>query len=150
MNPTLPATIVLVVGCLTTPLASASQDPLWRKALAVAGSNTNWLPGLIITRTEVLQKGKVAGVHEVWRRSTLGTNSEVITTTVKVLEDGKDVTAKEKLDAQDGPKKGKLGGHPFDVNLQDRLSLKRMDQTKNISGRDCVGYEFDLRNTNGV
>src|SRR5688572_28725536 len=152
MNPTLPATIVLVVGCLTTPLASASQDPLWRKALAVAGSNTNWLPGLIITRTEVLQKGKVEGVHEVWRRSTLGTNGEVVTTTVKVLEDGKDVTTKEKkeMDAKNGPQKEKLGGHPFDLNIQDYVSLKRTDQTRVISGRNCVGYEFDLRNTNGV
>jgi len=152
MNPTLPATIILALGSLATSLASALEDPLWRKALAVAGSNTNWRPGLTITHTEVLQKGKVEGVHEVWRRSTLGTNGEVVSTTVKVLEDGKDVTAteKKKLDAQDEPKKGKLGGHPFDVNLQDYVSLKRTDQTRVISGRDCVGYEFDLRNTNGV
>jgi hypothetical protein len=152
MNPTLPATIALALGCLTISLAAAPEDPLWRKALAVAGSNTNWRPGLIITRTEMLQKGKVEGVHEVWRRSTLGTNGEIVTTTVKVLEDGKDVTAKEKkeMDAKSGPKKEKLGGHPFDVNLQDDLALKRTDQTRIVSGRNCVGYEFELRNTNGV
>jgi hypothetical protein len=152
MKPTLPVAIILALGCLATSLAAAPEDMLWRKALAVAASNTNWLPGLIITRTEMLQKGKVAGVHEVWRRSNLGAKGEVVTTTVKVLEDGKDVTAKEKkeMDAKGGPKKEKLGGHPFDLNLQDHLSLKRTDQTRIVSGRNCVGYEFDLRNTNGV
>jgi hypothetical protein len=150
MNPTLPAALILALGCLTASAASALEDPLWGKAISVAGSNTNWVAGLVITRTEILQKGKVQSVHELWRRSRLGLNGEVVTATVKVLEDGKDVTAKEKKEFDAKEKKGKLGGHPFDVNLQDRVSLKRMDQGKIISGRDCVGYEFVLRNTNGV
>jgi hypothetical protein len=150
MNSMLPAALILALGCLTTCVASALEDSLWRKAISVAGSNTNWVAGLVITRTEILQKGKVESVHELWRRSSLGVNGEVVTATVKVLEDGKDITAKEKKEFDAKEKKGKLGGHPFDVNLQDRVSLKQTDQSKIISGRDCVGYEFVLRNTNGV
>src|SRR5688500_5916934 len=127
MNLTLATTLILAFGCVTASAASALDEPLWRKAISVASSTTNWVPGLIITRKEILQKGKVTDVHELWRRSSLGPNGEVVRTTVKVLEDGQDVTAKEKkeIDAKDQPNKGKLGGHPFDVNLQDRLSLKR-------------------------
>src|SRR5688500_14164612 len=110
MKPSLPAAMTLALGCLMASAASALEDPLWRKAISVAGSNTNWVAGLVITRTEILQKGKVESVHELWRRSSLGVNGEVVTTTVKVLEDGKDVTAKEKKEFDAKEKKGKLGG----------------------------------------
>ena len=37
--------------------ANATKDPLWSKALAVAAANADWVPGLVITRSEVLQRG---------------------------------------------------------------------------------------------
>jgi hypothetical protein len=76
--------------------ADTPKDLLWRKAVAVAASNVDWVPGLVITRSEVLHKGEVVGVHEMWQRSELGPGGEVVTDTVKVLEDGKDVTKREK------------------------------------------------------
>src|SRR5438105_3550646 len=39
--------------------AEAPTDPLWRKAVAVAAANVDWVPGLVITRSEVLHKGEV-------------------------------------------------------------------------------------------
>jgi hypothetical protein len=131
----------------------ATKDPLWSKAVAVAGANADWVPGLVISRSEVLRKGKVVGVHEMWQRSKLGPKSEVVTETVKILEDGKDVTKREekKNKAKSETKKtaSKGGGNPFDADVQDRLSLKVMDRSRTIAGRACVGYAFELRNTNG-
>jgi hypothetical protein len=44
--------------------ADATQDPLWHKAVTVAAANADWVPGLVITRSEVLHKGEVVGVHQ--------------------------------------------------------------------------------------
>lgn len=133
--------------------ADAPKDPLWRKALAVAAANADWVPGLVVTRSEVLHKGAVVAVHEMWQRSKLGPKSEVVTETVKILEDGKDVTKrekaknKEKRETKNADSKG--GGNPFDAAVQAQLSLKLLDRSRTIAERACVGYAFELRNTNG-
>ena len=133
--------------------ADATKDPLWHKAVTVAAANADWVPGLVITRSEVLRKGEVVGVHEMWQRSKLGPKSEVVMETVKVLEDGKDVTEQEKKkNKEKGETKkanSKGGGNPFDAAAQDQLSLKVLDRSRTIAERACVGYAFELRNTNG-
>jgi hypothetical protein len=147
--------LTLALFCSRASLfaADAPNDPLWSKAVAVAAANSDWVPGLVITRSEVLRKGEAIGVHEMWQRSKLGPKGEVVTETVKMLEDGKDVTKVEetKNEEKRGTKKvdGKGGGNPFDASVQDRLSLKVMARSRTIAGRDCVGYAFELRNTNG-
>lgn len=128
-------------------IAAAPPDPLWRKAIAISSANSNWVPGLVITRSEVLRKGKPQGTNEMWQRSTLGTNGEVITKTVKMLEDGKDVTEKEKPKGKDkdaGKSNGAGSLNPFDPEVQDRLALQATGRSRLIDGRDCTGYSFDL------
>jgi hypothetical protein len=133
--------------------ADVPKDLLWRKAVAVAAANADWVPGLVITRSEVLHKGETVAVHEMWQRSKLGLKGEVVMETIKMLEDGKDVTnpEKKKSNAKSEAKKtgGNGGGNPFDAAVQDQLTLKVMDRSRTIAGRDCVGYAFELRNTNG-
>ncbi len=133
--------------------ADAPKDPLWRKAVAVAASDADWVPGLVITRSEVRHKGEVVGVQELWQRSKPGPKGGVLTETFKVLEDGKDVTkpekakGKEKSETKKSDNKG--GVNPFDAGVQDRLTLKMVERSRTIDDRDCVGYAFELRNTNG-
>jgi hypothetical protein len=139
--------------------AEAATDPLWQKALAVARTNADWVAGLVVMRSEILHKGETNGVHEIWTRSKLGTNDEVITQTVKVLEDGEDVTKEEtkkeekqkkkKTKDKDNKTSGQPGINPFDPERQDRVTVERNNQSRNIEGRDCVGYAFEVRNTNG-
>ena len=108
--------------------AGTAPDPLWQKALAIAESNANWVAGLVVTRSEVLYKGETNGVHEIWQRTSLGADGEVMTRTVKIMEDGKDVTAEEKKKEkkekkeQDKSKKGASQGscNPFDAEVQPR------------------------------
>ena len=157
MNSPLTTATVLALALLWSRAilfaADATKDPLWRKAVAVAVANADWVPGLVITRSEVLHKGEVVGVHEMWQRSKLGPKGEVVTETIKMLEDGKDVTKPEKTrnKAKIETKKttARGGGNPFDASVQDRLSLKLMDRARMIAGQACVGYAFELRNTNG-
>jgi len=52
--------------------ADATKDPLWRKAVAVATANADWVPGLVTTRSEILHKGDPVGVHEMWQRLSWG------------------------------------------------------------------------------
>jgi hypothetical protein len=138
-------------GFIGTPVlaSDARRDPLWLKALEVARTNAHWVPGLVITRSEVLAAGETK-VHELWERSSLGSHGQVVTTTVKVIEDGKDVTAKETKKDQKIAKPGKQGaGKPFDLEVQNRLLLVVTNQTRTVAGTDCVGYWFEVRNTNG-
>src|ERR1044071_2666119 len=86
-------------------VAETSEDPLWRKAVAVARTNAGWIPGLVVVRSEVLHKGKIEAVREWSERSTLGKTGEVIAETVKILEDGEDVTVKEKKEHDRDEKK---------------------------------------------
>jgi hypothetical protein len=141
----------VLFGSMSFAFAAAPSDALWERALAVVRRNADWVAGLVVTRSEVLYKGETNGVHEIWKRSRLGTDAEVITDTVKVLEDGKDVTAQEKKKEKGKSKKpnGQASLNPFDEEIQDRLSLAVTNRSRNIAGKDCVGYVFEVRNPNG-
>ena len=55
------ASILALALCRSTAFlfaADAPQDPLWRKAVAVADANADWVPGLVISRIEALHKGE--------------------------------------------------------------------------------------------
>ena len=143
------AVAAMVFGFTGAMATDARRDPLWLKALEVARTNSQWVAGLVITRSEVMAGGE-AKVHEVWQRSSLGTHGEVVTKTVKVIEDGKDVTAEETRKNEKARKPNNQGaGNPFDLNVQKRLLLVVTNQSRTAAGTDCVGYWFEVRNTNG-
>src|SRR5262245_16719056 len=143
--------LAAVIFVSTTLLfAGTPPDPLWQKALAIAQSNAVWVAGLTVTRSAVVYKGETNGVHEMWQRSTLGKDGEVTTSTVKVLEDGKDVTEKDNKKQKPKTKKdgGQATGNPFAAEVQSRLILTVTNRSRTIAGQDCVGYLFEVRNTN--
>jgi hypothetical protein len=155
--PNHPGVFVATVLFLATTLACAggSPDPLWQKALAIAQTNAGWVAGLIVTRSEVVYKRETNGVHEIWRRSTLGKDGEVVTSTVKVLEEGKDVTEQESKNEKGKKGKTKKGaeqglGNPFAIEIQPRLFLTLTNRSRTIAGQDCLGYLFEVRNTNAL
>jgi len=133
-------------------------DPLWRNAVEVAATNSGWVPGLIVIRSEVFHKGEPVATHEMWQRSTLNPQGELVTKTIRVLEDGKDVTKQsEKETKSKRPEKNdtamgawKAGFNPFAREAQERIALKPTERARLIAGRDCVGYAFVLKQTNGA
>jgi hypothetical protein len=142
--------LILLLTATILHAADARQDSLWKKAVAVAGSNAHWVAGLTIMRSEVFHKGEREAVHELWKRSKPDASGKVITETIKVLEDGEDVTEAEKKKTPDkkaNPGPGPSG--PFAAAVQDQLSLKTTSAPRVIAGRNCVGYLFEVKNTNG-
>ena len=140
----------LILSSIPLVFAGTPPDPLWQKALMIAQSNASWVAGLVITRSEVVYKGETNGAHETWQRSSLGKDGQVTNRTVKVLEDGKDVTAQEKKKEKGKTKKAAGGGtgNPFSAEVQDRLFLVVTNRTRTIAEKNCVGYLFEIRNTN--
>lgn len=130
----------------TSPAADNPSDPLWHKAVALASANEDWVPGLTIVRLDIVRKGKTNATHEIWQESRLGNNGAVVKTTVKVLEDGKEVTKPEKSKEEND--KHSLRS-PFNAQAQDQLTVQPTHRTRSILGKSCVGYEFVTRDPNG-
>jgi hypothetical protein len=91
----------LCLASLASPAhAAAPTDSLWQKAVVLAGNNTRWVPGTIYTRVEeVDDAGKPKHVHEAWMRLYADSTGQVANEIVKAIEDGKDVTDKERQTA---------------------------------------------------
>jgi len=93
--------------------------------------------------------GGEGGVQEIWQRSKLGAKGEVTTEIVKVLEDGKDVTVKEKKSTKDVKAFNNLGDAIFNRKAQKFLTITPTARTNRIADRECVGYEFQQTNQKG-
>jgi hypothetical protein len=72
-----------------------------------------------------------------------------MTEVVKVLEDGKDVTAKEKKSTDDIKGANNIGSSIFYSKTQKFLSVTPTERTKRITDRECVAYEFQQKNQEG-
>ena len=80
--------------------APAASDTLWLKAVAIAGRNLSWVPGLIVTHTEDLDdEGRVKGVQESWVRLHPGDDGVPVSEIVKVIRNGKDETEPARREA---------------------------------------------------
>jgi len=91
----------LLAGSLAVPAApgraAAPDDPLWLRAVEIAGRNEHWVPGTIVTRIEELDgEGRAKHVRESSMRLFLGEGGEVESEILRAAEDGKDTTEKER------------------------------------------------------
>jgi hypothetical protein len=162
--------VTVIVGRLSTAAAEAPADSLWAKAVALWSLNDDLVPGLIkMHMQEVDKHGEIkdeAKYHEVWSTLGLGEDGEVESGMVKVIENGEDVTEKEKAkleseqDAEKSEGQGKddedsesqqmEGYSPFDSESQARVSLKSVGPGGSVSGRSTLLYEFTERTEKDV
>jgi hypothetical protein len=160
----LAAFFLLAVGAARPASAGADApaDSLWKKAVALWGLNSDLVPGLMkMHMQEVDKHGQVKDeekYHEVWSTLTLGDDGEVEYELVKVIENGEDVTEKEraKLEQEEDAGKDKdrdQGGEdsesnemegysPFDPEDQTRVSFKAIGAGGIIDGIRTMLYEF--------
>ncbi len=149
--------ILLISGVAQT---GAPPDSLWQKAVAIAQANDPWIPGLMVSRLEMLDgKGGAQSVEEFWVQFTLGADGKVQSKRVKHLKDGKEVSEPEPSEGrdEDGPQEKEKHSFsfsftesPFHPKVQGKVAFQRTTQTKTIRGRPCAGYPFTLRKEKGA
>jgi hypothetical protein len=170
MRKTTTSTVVwvalLAVQVAVTPArarddAASPADTLWSRAVALAGRNLRWVPGLIVARTEeVDDEGRAKSVQESWVRLRPGDDGAPVRETVKYLKNGKDETEKvrreeaearaKELRAREQGSGGarRFGGPtPFDPEVQDSVTYRRLE---NDPAAARVAYEFALQTAEEV
>lgn len=96
-------------------------------------------------------QGKAESLRESWTKSHLGHNGEVVFETVKVIENGKDITEEKKRDttSQDDKRKKKKFSYsfksidsPFDIKYKKEISVEKTTDLRLFLGKRCFAYKF--------
>jgi hypothetical protein len=158
------ASVCIVAGALgfvSRPRAEAPTDSFWVKAVALAGANDDLVPGLIkMHMQEVDKNGKPKNedkYYEAWSTLSLGADGEVQYETVRVIENGEDITESEKAkeqaedeDEEESESERMEAYNPFDPDSQDRISVVPIGSAGIVGGRNTVVYEFTERTEDDV
>lgn len=159
---------------------ATSPDSLWQKAVALAGANAGWVPGLLETRTEELDKhGEPEKVHRSQIRLFLNEEGIVDSEILLAYEDEKDITEKEREDAAERKAKRKeeeekrrkkaleesgeepqvsaqgsgarFGNTtPFDPGVQDSVTVRRTHAEDPPPGGPFVAFAYDRTERDGT
>ncbi|MFC1851923.1 hypothetical protein ACFL27_17155 [candidate division CSSED10-310 bacterium] len=155
--------LVLVTCCLLGNQVQARGDPLWEKATALTAENQGWIPGIICTRLEELDKhGNILDIDETWTQLSLGNNGEVKSELTKRVKNGKDVTHELKNEKQtavvieskdetqpeeqEENNSASVGmANPFEPEKQQEIKTTRTEKMQHILGKNCVVFEFQQK-----
>ena len=152
--------LVLVLGWSGVLPAGNNGKDLWQRAVAVAESNTNWVPGQVTSHIKMLtRKGRVKDHIETWLKLEEGEDGRIITSLEKYIKNGVDETKKRKkrfLEAREkaeaarekdnGERNNKnsltigLQDHPFAATVQDAVSFQLLKTDVAMDGKTC-GYK---------
>ncbi|OGF58761.1 MAG: hypothetical protein A2Y62_09635 [Candidatus Fischerbacteria bacterium RBG_13_37_8] len=143
--------------------AQQQTNELWNKALEIFKANEKWVPGTMMQKTELLnKKGKVESIEEMLIKLQPDEKEKLKSEIVKVIRDGKDITAEvkekqqkaEEKRAQDKKEKDSSASFnsdetPFNPDLQNKVKYSLRKDTQTIGGRLCAGfdYTFDMEYT---
>jgi hypothetical protein len=154
--PTMVVRAVLLLLALAFPLSAgaAPVDPLWTLAVEASGRAARWSPGEMRLAIEMADEaGKVLETWDNRYRLSVDGSGVVRTEVVSAIHNGKDETEKEgraqekrEGDSRSGgssPMAG-FGDDPFAPGVQDTVQVRRLDGTRVIAGRACIGYDFTI------
>lgn len=148
------ALICNAIALITVPVPAGAEsaDSLWAEAVSLMDASAGWVPGNIYMHMQEVDKHgepKEDRGHEVWTRLYLREDGEVDSEMVKVLDNGEDVTEKERARAEEEEEDDDGGGRmtmesysPFDPEHQDGLAASPTGQEEIVDGRLCAVFEF--------
>ncbi|MGD8628437.1 MAG: hypothetical protein PVH52_05110 [bacterium] len=135
--------------------AEAPKDSLWFKAVKLQEQSRDLVPGTVESfMQEVDKHGKPKNEDKYrhsWGKLSLNDDGDVEYESVKAIEDGEDITEKEraeererqeKRDEEDSNSFTSEGYTPFREEAQDRISIERLDETEPVDGRELIAYKF--------
>ncbi len=137
----------------------APADPLWQKAVEIAGRSAERLPTAALFRLELPgDKGFALGTFLTWYRISKDRAGNVVMETVRAMNNGTEIAPQDR-DGQErlfagARKKGvppfDLGNNPFDPSVQRSISVSPPGPSRRISGKECVGYGYRLAKPDGT
>lgn len=152
--------LIIALGAGFVIARESPADPLWQKAVALAGANLDLVPGKMMSRIiELDDNGKTKSVNESWLRFYLAPDKQVETELLKAVKDGKDITAEQRkkmaedrkkqtasADSKDNkrPKKSidLSDSNPFAPGIQASVIKKSLDRREIIQEKNCLVYEY--------
>jgi hypothetical protein len=163
--------LAVILGWLPSLGAGVPADSLWVKAVALSERNDDLVPGLMkMHMQEVDKHGQPKDrdkYHEVWSRLWLGDDGEVEYEMLKTIENGEDVTEKEKAKEEEQEKKDAekdegdganddsethemQGYSPFGRENQARISVEVVGDGGIIDGKPTSLYRFSERTDDDI
>jgi hypothetical protein len=142
-----------LLGMCTT-VHAAGQDELWQKAIKIAEAN-QWIPGRIAENEKVFNiKGKLEEQTETKVQLLRRNSGKVEWKLLKCIKDGKDITPKARKEVDkilniEKTEKILDLAPPFEPLIQDKMSVKRLQQHKTIQGKQCVAFQYTYRSEDG-
>lgn len=142
-----PAFFVLSLLVFFSPifhLAAAPTDPLWRKAVDLAGQNRAWVPGLVIVKADVFDgSGDLKDSYEYWSKQTPASDGSVKNETLRSLRNGQPVApGKKRPRSERSRTMPRFDTHAFLPQEQQRVKATRTGQVRHFEGVSCAGFRF--------
>ena len=148
---------ILLFLYVSPALFSQSTRPdLWNTAVNILADNLNWVPGEMTMQFEMLdKKGHADMVNVSTYKIYADENGDVHSELVKMLNDGEDVTEKEKAKAEKSEKDKNDGpgdmehsmswmDSPFHPDNQDAIQLTPLEKEETIEGKRCRRFDYTL------
>lgn len=151
--------VIISYGLAFTPAYAMATEDLWQKAVQIAAENQDYAPGKVHTYVEELnRRGKVIKTEETWLQVTVDQKDQIKVECLKIMENGKDVTGREKdkrekdINNNSEKKPGKSSKrtltftnddlNPFAPKVQKDVFYHPTDRKEYINGKECVLYEY--------
>ena len=143
---------------MVLPLAAGAEtitDSLWIGAVDLAEQNRDLVPGTMESYVQEVDKhGKPKDedkYRHTWAKLSLNADGEIEYGSVKVIDNGKDITEQEQArerekrdEENDGDSKSftTKGYSPFRIGARERVSIQRMEETEVVDGMDLIVFKF--------
>lgn len=145
--------IITCCGLSLNPINATQNEDLWQKAVRIAARNQDYAPGKVHTYVEELnRRGKIIKTEENWLEMTTDENGHFKVECVRALQNGEDVTGREKGNFNDEAKSKKSSKrtftfsnndlNPFHPKVQGAVFYHPTDGKEYINGQECALYEY--------
>ncbi len=141
--------IMTVISMLAMIVVLSAEQSLWEKAMEIAAENWNWIPRLTTTTSETknLKSQELEGSTELVVKHNLYEGiiiNELVTSSINGQEESLEEASKRYIEILQRDNTPTRSGMFFHVPGEE-FTLKNNGKDKQISGFDCIGFDFSYR-----